>query len=65
MKQMAIWIEGRLNANDRLRELNEWLDKGWTVRSVTPQQVSVSVGGGSGTEFLYGGSLLVVLEKTT
>jgi hypothetical protein len=39
-------------------DINDWLDKGWNVKSVTPQHVSTGHNG-----HLYG-NFLVVLAKT-
>ena len=42
---------------DTSREINDWLDKGWEVISVTPQIVS------AGQSYYQGGKWAVVIQK--
>jgi len=42
---------------DNPRDVNEWLDKGWEIVSVTAQQVS------AGSSYSQRGSFAVVLQK--
>lgn len=45
------------------REVNEWLDNGWEVISVTPQHVSVSMVGNSYNYVSEKGKFAVVIQK--
>ena len=44
-------------------DVNDWLDKGWEVISVTPQHVSVSVTGSSYHNKTVIGKFAVVIQK--
>jgi hypothetical protein len=45
------------------RSVNEWLEKGWEVVSVTPQHVSVSMTGSSYNYRTETGKFAVVIQK--
>jgi len=47
------------------RSVNEWLEKGWEVVSVTPQHVSVSMTGSSYNYRTETGKFAVVIQKVT
>ena len=47
------------------RSVNEWLEKGWEVVSVTPQHVSVSMTGSSYNYKTVVGKFAVVIQKVT
>jgi hypothetical protein len=56
-QQKIIVLSGSDYGSDMEREVNDWLDKGWTVVSVTAQHVATDVG----TER---GGYLLVIEKS-
>jgi len=56
-QQKIIVLSGSDYASDMQREVNDWLDKGWTVVSVTAQHVATTVR----TER---GKFLLVIEKS-
>jgi len=48
---------------DTAKEINDYLEKGWEVVSVTPQNVSVSVTGSSYHEKELKGKFAVVIQR--
>lgn len=44
-------------------DVNDWLDKGWEVVSVTPQHVAVSLTGSSYNHATRTGKFAVVIQK--
>jgi hypothetical protein len=50
---------------DDVDRVNEWLEKGWEVVSVTPQYVSVSMTGSSYNYKTEVGKFAVVIQKVT
>ena len=44
-------------------DVNDWLDKGWEVVSVTPQHVAVSLTGSSYNYTIVTGKFAVVIQK--
>ena len=56
--QKAIWVYSKSD----LKELNEYLSKGWIVKSVTSQNVSTAAGGETGSSVERTGSFLVIIE---
>jgi hypothetical protein len=50
---------------DNEDQVNEWLEKGWEVVSVTPQHVSVSMTGSSYDHKTVIGKFAVVIQKVT
>jgi hypothetical protein len=61
MAQKAILVV-RCNVEKELKELNEYLGKGWKVKSVTAQNVSISTS--HSTESIRG-SFLVIIEQNS
>lgn len=48
---------------DTTKEVNDYLEKGWEVVSVTPQNVSVAITGSSWHEKELKGKFAVVIQK--
>lgn len=55
--------EQKVIITDSDQEINGWLERGWTVTSVTAQHVAVTVGGNAHNVYSQKGKFCFLLER--